>query len=57
MIHHSNRRAILEILPKIIQIESYDLNLAKDPRVSEKRLEILNSLISKLTSSELEVIN
>jgi hypothetical protein len=57
MINHSNRRAILEILPKIIQIESYDINLSKEPRVAEKRIEILNSLIGKLNSSDLEVTN
>lgn len=56
MIKHSNRRAILEILPKIIQIESFDVYLAKDPRLLEKRLELINSLISKLNSLDSEVM-
>ena len=55
VVRHSNRKSIIDLLPKLIQIESYDLDLAKDPKIKEIRVEVLTEFIKKLNSNDLEV--
>lgn len=56
ILNHSNRKAILDILPKLIQIESFDCDLAKDPTVTRIRVEVLTEFVKKLKSDDPEVI-
>ena len=56
VIKHSNRKAIIDLLPKLIQIESYDSDLAKEAKIKTIRIEVLTEFISKLKSDDSEVI-
>ena len=56
VVKHSNRKAIIELLPKLIHIESYDLGLANQAKIKEIRVEVLSEFIKKLKSDCLEVI-
>ena len=55
VVRHSNRKSIIDLLPKLVQIESYDLDLSKDPKIKEIRVEVLTEFIKKLKSNDLEV--
>jgi hypothetical protein len=54
IIFHSNRRAIIDILPKLIQIESYDNAFAREKDIILQRVGIISEFILKLNSSNLE---
>ena len=56
IINHSNRRAIIDILPKIIQIESHDVEFSKNTSALSIRIEVIKEFILKLKSNNFEVI-
>lgn len=56
VIQHSNRKAIIDLLPKLIQVESYDCDLAKEATTKTIRVEVLTEFVKKLKSNDLEVI-
>jgi hypothetical protein len=55
LVYHTNRKSLVELLPKLLQIESCDVELSKEPNIQQKRNEIISEFVLKLKSNNFEV--